>query len=114
MTRKPIDKRASLVNVAKSLIYKQGFNITTLADIANEADVPLGNVYYYFKAKKDIGMAVLNSIAFEQKIFLENLNKEPSSKIRLHYFLGTPRGVVATKGESPCGEAEPDALRIEL
>jgi TetR/AcrR family transcriptional repressor of nem operon len=77
----------SLIDAAKKLIYQQGFNITTLSDIANEADVPLGNIYYYFKTKADIGAAVLNSIAVEQQIFFEHLNKEPSPKTRLHYFL---------------------------
>lgn len=53
------DKRVRLVNAAKELIHKQGFNLTTLADIAQEADVPLGNVYYYFKTKEAIAEAVL-------------------------------------------------------
>ena len=53
------DKRVRLIEAAKSLIHKQGFNLTTLADIAQEADVPLGNVYYYFKTKEAIGEAVI-------------------------------------------------------
>jgi len=44
-------------------------------------------IYYYFKTKADIGAAVLNSIAAEQQIFFGHLNKEPSPKLRLHYFL---------------------------
>lgn len=55
------DKRIRLIESAKSLIHKQGFNLTTLADIAQEADVPLGNVYYYFKTKEAIGVAVIES-----------------------------------------------------
>lgn len=85
MSRKA-DKRERLIDAAKKLIYQQGFNVTTLADISHEADVPLGNLYYYFKTKADIGMAVLNSITLEQKTFLEHLNKE-SPKTRLYYFL---------------------------
>lgn len=53
------DKRVRLIEAAKVLIHQQGFNLTTLADIAQEADVPLGNVYYYFKTKEAIGMAVI-------------------------------------------------------
>jgi len=30
-----------------------------LADIAREAEVPLGNVYYYFKTKDEIGEAIV-------------------------------------------------------
>lgn len=54
------DKRERLVDAAKHLIHRQGFNQTTLADIARESDVPLGNVYYYFKTKEDICNAVID------------------------------------------------------
>ena len=53
------DKRDRLVEAAKNLIHRQGFHRTTLADIADESEVPLGNVYYYFKTKEDICEAVL-------------------------------------------------------
>ena len=48
------DKRDRLVEAADKLIYEKTFHTTTLADIAKEADVPLGNVYYYFKTKDAI------------------------------------------------------------
>jgi TetR/AcrR family transcriptional regulator, transcriptional repressor for nem operon len=32
---------------AAELFYEQGVHPTTLADVAERADVPLGNVYYY-------------------------------------------------------------------
>lgn len=59
------DKRIRLIEAAKLLIHQQGFNLTTLADIAQEADVPLGNVYYYFKTKEAIGIAVIEKRAAE-------------------------------------------------
>jgi len=59
------DKRVRLIESAKILIHQQGFNLTTLADIAQEADVPLGNVYYYFKTKEAIGIAVIEKRASE-------------------------------------------------
>jgi TetR/AcrR family transcriptional repressor of nem operon len=59
------DKRVRLIEAAKVLIHQQGFNLTTLADIAQEADVPLGNVYYYFKTKEAIGIAVIEKRASE-------------------------------------------------
>src|SRR6266481_1548351 len=54
-----IDKRAQLVSAAVSLAYQNGFGATSLADIAREAKVPLGNVYYYFKTKDEIGDAIV-------------------------------------------------------
>ena len=52
-------KRQRLVAAAGDLIYRQGVARTTLADIAQAADVPVGNVYYYFKTKDDIIAAVV-------------------------------------------------------
>lgn len=62
MSRKN-DKRDRLEEAANELIYQQTFNSTTLADIATKADVPLGNVYYYFKTKDDILKAVVQKRA---------------------------------------------------
>src|SRR5260370_13181861 len=59
MARKHIDKRSRLVSAAVGLAYQNGFGATSLADIAREAEVPLGNVYYYFKTKDDIGDAIV-------------------------------------------------------
>ncbi len=42
-------------------MYRQGATATTLADIAQAADVPLGNVYYYFKTKDDLIRAVVQA-----------------------------------------------------
>jgi AcrR family transcriptional regulator len=54
-------KRERLVAAAGELVYRQGVARTTLADIAAAADVPLGNVYYYFKTKDDIVGAVVEA-----------------------------------------------------
>ena len=53
------NKRVRLLEAANKLVHAQGFNQTTLADIARAAEVPLGNVYYYFKTKDDIGSALI-------------------------------------------------------
>jgi TetR/AcrR family transcriptional repressor of nem operon len=59
MMNKRTDKRVRLIEAADKLFYEQGVNITTLANIASLAEVPLGNVYYYFKSKESIVMAVI-------------------------------------------------------
>ena len=48
---------------ATELVHRQGVERTTLADIAKAADVPLGNVYYYFKTKDDVIAAVIDANA---------------------------------------------------
>src|SRR5260221_14559951 len=59
MARTHIDKRSRLVSAAVGLAYQNGFEATSLADIAREAKVPLGNVYYYFKTKDEICEAIV-------------------------------------------------------
>jgi AcrR family transcriptional regulator len=57
----PRGKRERLIDAATQMVYRQGIEATTLADIAEAADVPLGNVYYYFKTKDEIIDAVVQS-----------------------------------------------------
>lgn len=52
-------KRERLVASAAELLHQQGASATSLADIAQHADVPLGNVYYYYRTKDDLVRAVL-------------------------------------------------------
>ena len=54
------DKWRSLVTAAMGLFHRQGFAQTSLADIAESAGVPLGNVYYYFKTRDELLKAVLD------------------------------------------------------
>jgi TetR/AcrR family transcriptional regulator, transcriptional repressor for nem operon len=56
-----VDKRAELVAAATQLLHEQGFHRTTLAHVASRADVPLGNVYYYFKTKDALAEAVISA-----------------------------------------------------
>jgi AcrR family transcriptional regulator len=59
MARTSSDKRSRLVSAAVDLAYQNGFGATSLADIAREAEIPVGNVYYYFKTKDEIGEAIV-------------------------------------------------------
>jgi TetR/AcrR family transcriptional repressor of nem operon len=53
------ERRSGLVRAAMASLHRQGFQRTTLADVAREARVPLGNVYYYFKTKDALAEAVI-------------------------------------------------------
>lgn len=57
---KKTSKRERLSAAAVALAYKQGYGKTTLADLAEESGVPLGNIYYYFKSRDEIGSAILD------------------------------------------------------
>ena len=77
------DKRERLISAADTLIHRQGFHRTTLAHIAEEAKVPLGNVYYYFKSKEDICNAVIAERKQELSHMLKNCcrRREPKEAL---------------------------------
>ena len=77
------DKRERLISAADTLIHRQGFHRTTLAHIAEEAKVPLGNVYYYFKTKEDICKAVITERKQELSHMLKNCcrRREPKEAL---------------------------------
>ena len=54
-------KRQRLIDSARELIHEQGVQRTTLAQIAERADVPPGNVYYYYKTRDELVHAVIES-----------------------------------------------------
>jgi AcrR family transcriptional regulator len=85
--RKRQDKKHKLVLAAKNLIHKKGFGETTLADIAHEADVPLGNVYYYFKTKEAIGLAVIEQRFKDWELWRKKAMTQPVVLARLVLFL---------------------------
>jgi len=81
------DKRERLIQAADKLIYEQTFHTTTLADIAKLADVPLGNVYYYFKTKEAIMDAVLQKRMSEWRSLFQQWEQLPNIKERLKALL---------------------------
>src|SRR5712692_4541142 len=83
MARTHIDKRSQLVSAAVGLAYQNGFGATSLADIAHEAEVPLGNVYYYFKTKDEIGEAIVELRLAELSGQRQRWNEAGSPKDRL-------------------------------
>ena len=90
-------KRQRLVAAARELVYRQGVAGTTLADIAQAADVPVGNVYYYFKTKDDIIAAVVQTHGDRLESALAELERRHRSpKARLKALVG----VLAGRAES--------------
>jgi AcrR family transcriptional regulator len=80
-------KRERLIDGARQALYVQGVESTTLADIANAADVPLGNVYYYFKTKDDLVEAVIAAHVDEINARLTALEHHRTPKARLKAFV---------------------------
>lgn len=56
-----VGKRERLAAAAAQVFHEQGVEKTTIADIARVAEVPVGNVYYYFKTKDQLVEAALGA-----------------------------------------------------
>src|ERR671930_918644 len=78
-------KRERLVAAATLLLHQQGVERTTLAEIAETADAPAGNVYYYFKTKDDVIASVIE--AHVQQIratlsFIDSHHRSPKGRLK--------------------------------
>lgn len=51
--------RDRLIEVAMELFYVQGYEATSVAEILQKAGANSGSLYYYFKSKEDLLLAVL-------------------------------------------------------
>lgn len=84
------DKRERLLKAARALIHRQGFHQTTLADIAAESGVNLGNLYYYFKTKDEIISAVVEDRTERFQALTQLWDEEHDPRQRLLKFLEMP------------------------
>jgi AcrR family transcriptional regulator len=76
-------KRERLVRSAADLLQQRGVDTPTLAEIAENADVPAGNVYYYFKTRDELLAAVIDAKTDELRQALAALERRPSPRARL-------------------------------
>ena len=82
-----MSKRERLVGAAAQVIHEQGVEATTLAEIAQAADVPVGNVYYYFKTKDELVAAAIDAHATGVRGRLAQLDSHNTPKARLKAFV---------------------------
>lgn len=123
-------KRERLTRAAQRLIHEGGYNQTTLADIAQAAEVPLGNVYYYFKTKDALGQAVIEAQLREFEQLVRELDRLGEPRARIDGFLsmlvldcdsiaayGCPIGGLCTelnKSDSPLAERANILMQAQL
>src|SRR5260221_13020404 len=87
MPKTKTDKRSRLIRAAVKLAYRHGFRETSLADVAEAAKVRVGNVYYYFKTKDEIGEAIVEQGLSEFQALREQGDRAGSPKERLQAWV---------------------------
>jgi TetR/AcrR family transcriptional repressor of nem operon len=97
------EKRAELVAAATQLFHEQGLQRTTLAHVAHRANVPPGNVYYYFKTKEALTEVVIGEherILRTRFEALTSAHRDPRTRLRL--FVRSPLDAVDSVVQFGC------------
>jgi len=99
-------KRERLIAAAMQLVHQQGIERTTLADIAQAADVPPGNVYYYFKTKDEVIAAVIEAHVQQIKTtlaFIDTRHRSPRSRLKAFVREFTAQSEIVAQHGCPLG-----------
>ena len=55
----------TILDAAETLFARKGYQQTSMDEIADQAEVSVGTVYFYFKKKEDLLIALLKEIGFD-------------------------------------------------
>lgn len=117
-------KRDQIITAALGRFRTSGVCGTTLQDVAEASAVPLGNLYYYFKTRDDLVLAVLDQCEHELQLLLAQLAPLAPAAWLAAYFewllsdpsdaarLGCPFGALASELRALGHPAAPRAARI--
>lgn len=80
-----MNKKNDIIKIAAELIHTNGYNVTSVNDIMQAAQIGKGQFYYYFSSKQELGIDVIK-YCFEQwqnRVIKDNLatNDSPEEKI---------------------------------
>jgi AcrR family transcriptional regulator len=119
------DKRERLVASATTLFHEQGVHRTTLAEVAERAHVPVGNVYYYFKTKDELISAVLADYRTQAEALIESFERGRTPQARLKALVrnwsdmrdavvnhGCPMGTLCAELDKLDGGLDRDAAKV--
>ncbi|WP_330229812.1 TetR/AcrR family transcriptional regulator [Nocardia sp. NBC_00508] len=82
-------KRERLAAAAARVFHEQGVEKTTIADIARSAEVPVGNVYYYFKTKDQLVEAAISAQRRGLRDLIARLEQHEAPQDRLKALVRT-------------------------
>jgi len=97
--------RDKLIEVARELIYLQGYEATSVAEILEKADVNSGSLYHYFKSKEELLLAVLETYKdMLWPVLLEPIFSKVTDPVERIFALldGYRHGLEYTAGTAGC------------
>lgn len=90
-----IKKQNMIIASALKVFSKQGFYNTTIAQIAQDIGMSVGNFYNYFPSKKNLARAAITFVTKKLANSLSYINnKEISQQEKMHRFVGEYFGFI--------------------
>lgn len=82
--KKGFETKESIIRVAKKMFYEMGYTKSTVQKIADNANIPLGLIPYYFKTKDNIVLEINSKFYLVIHEFVNNrLNVKKNSYLKL-------------------------------
>ena len=78
------DTKTNIINTAIKLFAEKGFSDTSMSQIANNADVGKGTIYWHFDSKEDLFLSIIREKGqsyFEKVLKLDKSNLKPEEVI---------------------------------
>lgn len=76
IVKKPEDRRQEIVETARELFQKKGYESTTMRDIMDALGIAKGTIYHYFKSKEELLDAVVENAVEEYIASMEKVLNE--------------------------------------
>lgn len=109
------ETRDDIVAVADDLFYRQGYEHTSFADIAERLKISRGNFYHHFKTKDDILDAVIEKRLADRREMLgrwEMEGKTPEERIGLFIDMLTVNGEKIRQYGCPIGTLASELAKL--
>jgi AcrR family transcriptional regulator len=78
--------REVLISAAARLFWQRGYSATSIADLAVQANIPVGNIYYYYRSKADVAYAVADGFVRDTEDMIGEIcaaSADPRSRLNL-------------------------------
>jgi AcrR family transcriptional regulator/predicted DNA-binding transcriptional regulator AlpA len=83
-SRRALDRRRHIMIVSADVFAEKGYYATTINDLARAAGIAKGTIYWYFKNKKAIMLALLDDISREITVtFTEIMETSPNGLVAI-------------------------------
>lgn len=105
MNTKHQDTRQHLLNTGREILAARGFSSVGLSTLLQQAGVPKGSFYHYFKSKEQFGQALLEDYFSQYLIELEALFSQPNLNGRerlISYWNEWQHRYCSPQGRSDC------------